>query len=485
MSWNFCLSLKNCFMDQALVEQARKDLEAKDENIFKLTKEVVELRLLRDEVDSSPVNSTPVKRAVNSEDSPACRVASQLENEYGNSTSLSDSGHFDDVLSLTSAQSTHSPGPRQHIPSPESDRLAEMYQRKIDDVTRKQGEKSVEDRKSLVDTYEKKMEDMSRKSSEKFQQEKNDLIEMYEKKIGDIVRRHQERLAEERTMIQESCERKLEALSQKIGNQNSQDESVQVLTKSLEEAQQMLEITEEKSASLIQQVENEKVQELLPWKSKASHLEEELKSLKEEITEQIEKMHLVNELEKAVDIISQLKAEIESLRKALADQETKHTDMNLKMYLKGQEAAKFERKDQVLEMAAQAPEKVSVPELLTQLAETEKELEKVKDNQLENMPKSSLSLLSASEAVCLYLLGSFKVCIRCFAPETAMYRQLAEGQANSSSSPEATLLFLKSAFYYFLTDESNCQGHLHAIQSILGFTEAEKQSIDTLTYIRR
>lgn len=1002
---------------KALVEQARKDLEAKDENIFKLTKEVVELRLLRDEVDSSPVNSTPVKRAVNSEDSPACRVASQLENEYGNSTSLSDSGHFDDVLSLTSAQSTHSPGPRQHIPSPESDRLAEMYQRKIDDVTRKQGEKSVEDRKSLVDTYEKKMEDMSRKSSEKFQQEKNDLIEMYEKKIGDIVRRHQERLAEERTMIQESCERKLEALSQKIGNQNSQDESVQVLTKSLEEAQQVLEITEEKSASLIQQLddlnlrhndvqhelfqsrektvlleeeveslqqaitaqeqqlseketalvqmarlesevqilqrhleeqkdaleqksqlenelarvlsklneaqqkykdleckmveaeethemqskeaselklkldvelanvldslltsekkiselehekmvkeeevielrqtnahyeneirqlsatlrdekhksnelekskadiealykeeqrlrshlddncknksksleeeiqknmlleskslnfvaleqeykntkelavqlqrelacvklqclemekknedlqsdhvesqnlqdqisrymqqvktlsehseklqkeveelrsslaeeksdvqmvlkrkiqdmedkltqshdraeehlqqvqsltqsladaeiqikmlssslaeekshnkellhwkqkaemleikmksfeedlieknnqlqcvasienevevlkhklklENEKVQELLPWKSKASHLEEELKSLKEEITEQIEKMHLVNELsesinrdvnslklpstqstraesmhdiqqqrileleteiaklqgsldqsswalsekeistlemqkklteqtlklqtfedeitalnrcvselkeeneklmafsnqlhlknvveactdqpyidvsseetlthcgdsciapsngEKAVDIISQLKAEIESLRKALADQETKHTDMNLKMYLKGQEAAKFERKDQVLEMAAQAPEKVSVPELLTQLAETEKELEKVK----------------------------------------AMYRQLAEGQANSSSSPEATLLFLKSAFYYFLTDESNCQGHLHAIQSILGFTEAEKQSIDTLTYIRR
>lgn len=66
-----------------------------------------------------------------------------------------------------------------------------------------------------------------------------------------------------------------------------------------------------------------------------------------------------------------------------------------------------------------------------------------------------------------------------------MYRQLAEGQANSSSSPEATLLFLKSAVYYFLTDEANCQGHLHAIQSILGFTEAEKQSIDTLTYIRR
>lgn len=47
------------------------------------------------------------------------------------------------------------------------------------------------------------------------------------------------------------------------------------------------------------------------------------------------------------EIISQLKTEIETLRKALTDQEERHTEMNLKMYLKGQEAAKFERKDQV------------------------------------------------------------------------------------------------------------------------------------------
>lgn len=45
--------------------------------------------------------------------------------------------------------------------------------------------------------------------------------------------------------------------------------------------------------------------------------------------------------------IAHLKAQIESMRKALADQEERHTDINLKMYLKGQEAAKFERKDQV------------------------------------------------------------------------------------------------------------------------------------------
>lgn len=56
-------------MDQALVEQARKDIQAKDENIFKLTKEVVELRLLRDDVDS------PAKTNQSSEDSPSCRVS--------------------------------------------------------------------------------------------------------------------------------------------------------------------------------------------------------------------------------------------------------------------------------------------------------------------------------------------------------------------------------------------------------------------------
>lgn len=57
-------------MDQALVDQARKDMEAKDENIFKLTKEVVELRLLRDETDA-PSKTT----RTTAEDSPVCKVS--------------------------------------------------------------------------------------------------------------------------------------------------------------------------------------------------------------------------------------------------------------------------------------------------------------------------------------------------------------------------------------------------------------------------
>lgn len=44
--------------------------------------------------------------------------------------------------------------------------------------------------------------------------------------------------------------------------------------------------------------------------------------------------------------------------------------------------------------------------------------------------------------------------------------------------PEITLQFLKSAVYYFLTDKENSQGHLRAIQSILGFSDSEIHNID-------
>lgn len=61
----------------------------------------------------------------------------------------------------------------------------------------------------------------------------------------------------------------------------------------------------------------------------------------------------------------------------------------------------------------------------------------------------------------------------------AMYRRIVESQKGGKTNidPEVTLQFLKSAVYYFLTDPENHQGHLSAIENILGFTEAEKQNI--------
>ena len=65
-----------------------------------------------------------------------------------------------------------------------------------------------------------------------------------------------------------------------------------------------------------------------------------------------------------------------------------------------------------------------------------------------------------------------------------MYHRLAEAQEKPSigerteDDPETTLQFLKSAVYYFLTDRDNHLGHLRAIESILGFTLAEKHDIE-------
>lgn len=65
-------------------------------------------------------------------------------------------------------------------------------------------------------------------------------------------------------------------------------------------------------------------------------------------------------------------------------------------------------------------------------------------------------------------------------PFQTMYKRMVDAHETKPSrvDPEITLQFLKSAIYYFLTDKENSQGHLSAIESILGFSEKEKQAID-------
>lgn len=59
-----------------------------------------------------------------------------------------------------------------------------------------------------------------------------------------------------------------------------------------------------------------------------------------------------------------------------------------------------------------------------------------------------------------------------------MYNRLIDAQQSKNRiDPEVKLQFLKSAVYYFLTDKENSQGHLNAIESILGFSDAEKATI--------
>ncbi|KAJ3624969.1 hypothetical protein MTP99_018556 [Tenebrio molitor] len=180
--------------------------------------------------------------------------------------------------------------------------------------------------------------------------------------------------------------------------------------------------THEEESYQLKQRQNDKIEELL-----------------QRITE-INKRYweLVPELDLAKEKIKELESQLEEACHKLTQQEEKQKKTYLEMYNQGQEAGRLERENKVMDIARQGPSRISVPELLEELQVTKNELENIK----------------------------------------AMYRQLMEAKNKSKIDPEITLQFLKSAIYYFLTDKENNQGHLKAIQSILGFTPNEISSID-------
>ncbi|KAJ8712349.1 hypothetical protein PYW07_005191 [Mythimna separata] len=180
---------------------------------------------------------------------------------------------------------------------------------------------------------------------------------------------------------------------------------------------------------------------------------------------------LLPNYEQARERIHSLEKQLEEVSKQLQDEESRHRSVYLQMYNKGVEAAKFElEKDNEPGTSQGQVSRVSVEELLEQLQITQTELEKVRDTAFtEDRSAKSQVLLSAKEAVSLWVLGARK----------AMYRRIVESQKGNKTNvdPEVTLQFLKSAIYYFLTDPENHQGHLNAIENILGFTDAEKKNI--------
>ncbi|XP_045774543.1 protein quick-to-court isoform X2 [Maniola jurtina] len=149
---------------------------------------------------------------------------------------------------------------------------------------------------------------------------------------------------------------------------------------------------------------------------------------------------LLPNYEQAKERIHVLEKQLEDASKQLQDDDSRHRSMYLQMYNKGMEAVKYELdKEGEPEPSTSQLNRVSVEELLEQLQITQTELENVR----------------------------------------AMYRRIVESQKGNKTNvdPEVTLQFLKSAIYYFLTDPENHQGHLNAIENILGFTDAEKKNI--------
>ncbi|XP_034189366.1 GRIP domain-containing protein quick-to-court isoform X2 [Osmia lignaria lignaria] len=354
---------------QALLKEAKKEIEEKDQEIFRLTKEVVELRLYKAALNSpdertdssdaltvrennpfspeSPSKDLPdesVLQKITSPATPEKRVHSDLP------SSLADSGHFEDG-SVHSKDSVFLPEAQQETHAATT--------------TKVQDETASEPFRSATETPER-------------DEERRKLVNLYESRIEEMHRRHVDELQE----LKQKHNDKVESLLNQLAEINTRYCEVRPSVDTAE--------------------------------ARARELEAELEAVKAELAEQ---------------------------KTLLNEQEERNKQMYLKMYAKGQEAARIEQADQILEHAYQTPPKVTVAELLQQLTITQAELENIK----------------------------------------AMYRRIVEARSNQGAlDPEITLQFLKSAIYYFLTDKENHHGHLNAIESILGFSEAEKHNIDKI-----
>ncbi|XP_029671968.1 uncharacterized protein LOC115240752 isoform X2 [Formica exsecta] len=354
---------------QALLKEARKEIEEKDRELLRLTKEVVELRLYKASLNSpdertdssdaltvrennpfspeSPSKDLPdeniVEKSVTSPETPEKRLHTDVP------PSLADSGHFEDG-SVHSKDSVCLPEPQPEIVIT----TAVVQSSDIPDTisTTPTSVERDEERRQLVSHYENRIEDMHRRHVDELQdlkQKHNDKVESLLNQLSEVNTRY--------------CE-----------------------------VRPTVDIAE----------------------ARVRELEAELEAVKTELSEQ---------------------------KALLSEQEERNKQMYLKMYAKGQEAARIEQADQILVQAHQSPPKVTVAELLQQLTVTQAELENIK----------------------------------------AMYRRIVEARSSQGTlDPEITLQFLKSAIYYFLTDKENHHGHLNAIESILGFTDAEKHNIERL-----
>ncbi|XP_011167446.1 uncharacterized protein LOC105201203 isoform X2 [Solenopsis invicta] len=354
---------------QALLKEARKEIDEKDREILRLTKEVVELRLYKaslnspdERTDSSDAltvrENNPFSPESPSKDLPdegAAEKASPeaLEKRVHTDlpSSLADSGHFEDG-------SVHS---KDSVCLPES-----QPEITVSTCSNTISNDIVSDTNSVTPTSEVERDEERRRL----------VVSHYESRIDDMHRRHVDELQE----LKQKHNDKVESLLNQLSEVNTR----------YCEVRPAMDIAE----------------------ARVRELETELEAVKTELIEQ---------------------------KTLLSDQEERNKQMYLKMYAKGQEAARIEQADQIFVQAHQSPSKVTVAELLQQLTVTQAELENIK----------------------------------------AMYRRIVEARSSQGTlDPEITLQFLKSAIYYFLTDKENQHGHLNAIESILGFTDAERHNID-------
>ncbi|XP_036328277.1 uncharacterized protein LOC118740730 isoform X2 [Rhagoletis pomonella] len=401
---------------------ARQDLEQKDSEILRLTREVVELRLFKASL------SSPEERSASS-DAVTVREA-ELK------TSQDVSPIVDMVDDATKSSPRHIPN--QHHLHAHSQHLHHTSQ-----------QLSSEMQSSFADSGH--FEDLSVHSKDS----------SYVAHTQDIACGSDEAIgaAAGGVVHHESC------AAGGNGGTVDEEEDYAATMKAYElQRQELLRIYEQKIEELIC------TQDSASSEMKRSH-NDKVEALLQKLAEcNTRYADIVPDYEHAKERVRELEKHLEDLQRKLAEHEEKQNKMYLHMYQKGQEAERIARADQALELAHRAPDnKVSINELLHQLQSTQDELENIRAAGCRKESGSNHALLTAKEAISLWVLGARKT----------IYRRLLEAQKNRTHvDPEVTLQFLKSAIYYFLTDKENSQGHLQAIESILEFTEAEKQNIN-------
>ncbi|KAH8271757.1 hypothetical protein KR044_004476 [Drosophila immigrans] len=367
---------------------ARQDLEAKDTEIMRLTREVVELRLFKASL------SSPEERSASSD------AVTVREAELKTSQDVSPIVDMVDEAKCSPRHlARHQQQQQQHQQLQAMQMSAEMQSSYADsghfeDLTMS----SVHSKDSQ--TQSDITPEAAASSLENYELQRQELIRMYEQRIEELIRSQDSASSD----MKRSHNDKVEALLQKLAECNTRYSDI------------------------------------------------------------------VPDYEHAKQRIRELEKQLEDLQRKLVEHEEKQNKMYLHMYQQGQEAERISRADQALELAQRQPDsKVSINELLQQLQSTQDELENIRASECRVREcGSNHALLTAKEAISLWVLGARKT----------IYRRLLEAQKNRTHvDPEVTLQFLKSAIFYFLTDKENSQGHLQAIESILEFTDDEKQKI--------
>ncbi|CAG0898221.1 unnamed protein product [Darwinula stevensoni] len=132
---------------------------------------------------------------------------------------------------------------------------------------------------------------------------------------------------------------------------------------------------------------------------------------------------------------------LEEERRALVREkeagENRHGRIYMQAFQQGRETARAERKSELDDLRLQ-----KMPELLKGL--------KLEESQVDSM--------------------------QALKHQTACQETVVKGK--EGFDPGVTLQFLKSAIFYFITDPENQEGHLKAIESILGYNETEKRKMN-------